>query len=93
MIVNFACRATSNFYRTGKTKEGWQKVGAVAQRKLDQLAAAKYLTDMGLPLGNKLEALHGDREGQHSIRINDQWRICFKWTDAGPTEVEITDYH
>ena len=65
----------------------------VAQRKLDQLNQAELITDLRAPPGNRLEALKGDRKGQHSIRINDQFRICFRWTDAGPEDVEITDYH
>ncbi|WP_409563273.1 type II toxin-antitoxin system RelE/ParE family toxin [Hyphomicrobium sp. B1] len=79
-------------YRTGKTRKGWQKVSAIAERTLGQLAAAKHLADMGVPPGNRLELLTGDREGQHSIRMHIRWRVCFKWTDAGPNEVEITDY-
>lgn len=65
----------------------------VALRKLRQVAAAESLDDLRVPPGNRLERLKGDRSGQHSIRINDQWRICFVWTDAGPEEVEIVDYH
>jgi proteic killer suppression protein len=65
----------------------------VAQRKLDQLAAVTRVDALRLPPGNRLEALRGDRKGQHSIRINDQYRVCFVWTDAGPEQVEITDYH
>ncbi|MDR6497516.1 proteic killer suppression protein [Burkholderia ambifaria] len=57
------------------------------------VAAAKELRDLRAPPGNRLEALHGDREGRHGIRINDQWRICFEWTDDGPANVEIVDYH
>jgi proteic killer suppression protein len=65
----------------------------VARRKLRYLNAAAKLEDLRAPPGNRLEALKGDRAGQHSIRINDQFRVCFKWTSEGPTEVEITDYH
>jgi toxin HigB-1 len=65
----------------------------VARRKLRYLNAATLLEDLKAPPGNRLEALKGDRAGQHSIRINDQFRVCFKWTAEGPTEVEITDYH
>ncbi len=61
-------------------------------RKLRQVGSAEVLDDLRVPPGNRLEALKGDRAGQHSIRINDQWRICFIWTDAGPEEVEIVDY-
>lgn len=62
-------------------------------RKLAMLEAASSLEDLRSPPGNKLEALSGDRAGQHSIRINDQWRVCFVWTDAGPEAVEVVDYH
>ena len=65
----------------------------VARRKLRQLEIAGRLDDLRVPPGNHLEALKGDRAGQYSIRINDQWRICFCWTDAGAEKVEITDYH
>jgi toxin HigB-1 len=65
----------------------------IALRKLLILDAAMNLNDLRVPPGNRLEKLKGDRAGQHSIRVNDQWRICFKWTDSGPTEVEIVDYH
>lgn len=65
----------------------------MAERKLAQLDAAQTLDFLRAPPGNRLEALKGDRAGQYSIRINDQWRICFVWTDTGPAEVEIVDYH
>lgn len=64
-----------------------------ALRKLSMLNAAHAIQDMRSPPANRLEKLSGDRRGQHSIRINDQWRICFVWTDAGPTDVEFSDYH
>ena len=64
-----------------------------ALRKLTMLDAAEVLDDLRVPPGNKLEALKGDRKGQHSIRVNDQWRICFRWTKGGPEHVEIIDYH
>jgi proteic killer suppression protein len=64
-----------------------------ALRKLRMLNNAKLLRDLTVPPNNRLEALRGDRAGQHSIRINDQWRICFRWTDGGPSDVEIVDYH
>jgi proteic killer suppression protein len=66
---------------------------AVARRKLGMLDAAVSLNSLMVPPGNRLEALKGNRKGQHSIRINDQWRICFRWTEVGPEEVEIVDYH
>ncbi|MDL5157610.1 type II toxin-antitoxin system RelE/ParE family toxin [Actinomycetospora termitidis] len=68
-------------------------VQKVAQRKLALLEFAKTLDDLRVPPGNRLEKLRGDREGQHSIRINDQWRLCFRWTPKGPAEVELVDYH
>ena len=71
----------------------FRNIAVVALRKLDYLNAAAALADLRAPPGNRLEALHGDRAGQHSIRVNDQWRVCFVWTDAGPAEVEICDYH
>lgn len=66
---------------------------AVARRKLVQLNAAASLGDLAVPPGNRLESLRGDLRGRHSIRINDQWRLVFRWTDAGPEDVEIIDYH
>jgi toxin HigB-1 len=68
-------------------------IHTVASRKLQYLNAAAILDDLKVPPGNKLHALSDDRKGQHAISINDQYRICFRWTDAGPVEVEITDYH
>lgn len=65
----------------------------VAARKLDQIDSVTALTELKIPPGNNLEALSGNRKGQHSIRINDQYRICFMWTDSGPDQVEIVDYH
>ena len=67
----------------------WQ----VTARKLDQLDSVVSLNELGMPPGNRLEALSGDRKGQHSIRVNEQYRICFVWTDLGPDEVEVVDYH
>jgi len=71
----------------------WRNIESTAQRKLGMLAAAVELRDLMSPPGNRLEALKGDRSGQHSVRINDQWRVCFVWTDAGAESVEIVDYH
>jgi proteic killer suppression protein len=68
-------------------------VAKVAKRKLDMLNAAAVLSGMRAPPGNRLEPLSGDRAGQHSIRVNDKWRVCFVWTPLGPTQVEIVDYH
>ena len=69
------------------------RIERAALRKLAMLDAAETLNDLRVPPGNRLEALRGDRVGQHSIRINQQWRICFTWTDAGPQGVQIVDYH
>ena len=69
------------------------RIHRVALRKLRQVGSAESLEDLRVPPGNRLEALKGDRVGQHSIRINDEWRICFVWTAAGPEEVQIVDYH
>ena len=66
---------------------------SLAVRKLDQLDSVESLSELNIPPGNKLELLKGEREGQHSIRINDQYRICFRWTDSGPADVQIIDYH
>ena len=68
-------------------------IEAVARRKLRQLEIASRLEDLRVPPGNRLEALKGRRSGQYSIRVNDQWRVCFRWSDAGADEVEIVDYH
>ena len=70
-----------------------QSIWRVAQRKLDQLNAVMRFDALRVPPGNQLEALKGNQAGQHSIRINDQYRVCFIWTDSGPERVEITDYH
>jgi len=69
------------------------QIFAVARRKLEALEAAEQIDDLRVPPGNRLEALAKDRKGQHSIRINDQWRVCFRWTKEGPVNVEIVDYH
>ena len=78
----------------GESPKGFpSSILKVARRKLKMLDAAVVLTDLRVPPGNHLEALSGDRKGQHSIRINDQWRICFVWAAEGPADVEIVDYH
>ena len=69
------------------------KLWRVASRKLDQLDSAEHVKDLKIPPGNRMESLSGDRRGQHSIRINEQYRICFTWSDGGPYDVEIVDYH
>lgn len=92
MIQSFKCKDTLAVYE-GKSPRRFKAFLAVAERKLSQLDAAQTLDFMKAPPGNHLEALKGDRKGQHSVRINDQWRICFVWTDNGPLDVEIVDYH
>ena len=79
-------------YEGGKPRK-FRAIASVADRKLTQLDAAQTLDFLKAPPGNRLEALKGDRRGQHSIRVNDQWRLCFVWTEVGPVEVEIVDYH
>jgi len=92
MVKGFRCADTQALFETGKSKR-FSNVATVATRKLAQLDAANTLEFLRSPPGNRLEALAGDREGQHSIRINDQFRLCFRWTTEGPTDVEIVDYH
>lgn len=92
MILNFACTDTEALFGTGRSKR-WGNILNVATRKLAMLNAAAGLRDLKSPPGNMLEALLGNRAGQYSIRINDQFRICFVWTDTGPKNVEIVDYH
>lgn len=91
-IQSFKDEDTEELYQTGKSRT-FGNITNVALRKLDMLHAAGDLKDLRSPPGNRLEALAGSRAGQHSIRINDQWRVCFVWTQAGPTNVEIVDYH
>ncbi len=92
MIKSFGCKETQKLFSGGKTRKfsGFQ---SQAERKLQILNGAETLDDLKSPPGNKLEALSGDRYGQYSIRINNQWRLCFRWTDDGPENVEIIDYH
>ena len=92
MIKSFKCEDTRKLFETGKSAR-FSSIVKVATRKLAQLEAAATLEFLRSPPGNRLEALKGGREGQHSIRVNDQWRICFRWTAAGPEDVEIVDYH
>ena len=92
MIKSFRSRETDQLHGRQRVKR-FRAFERVAQRKLRQLDIAAELRDLRSPPGNHLEALKGDREGQHSIRINDQWRLCFVWTQAGPGGVEIVDYH
>jgi proteic killer suppression protein len=91
-IRSFRCDDTEALYK-GLHPKRFRNIEAVAERKLQMLDAAEELKDLRSPPGNRLEALTGDRAGQHSIRINDQWRVCFVWTATGPEGVEIADYH
>ena len=92
MIKSFACADTEALSK-GERVRRFLSIAAVAQRKLRQLQIAGRLNDLRIPPGNRLESLVGDRKGEHSIRVNDQWRICFRWTDAGVEDVEIVDCH
>ena len=92
MIVSFKCLDTQALFTTGKSRR-FANIKIVAERKLTQLHAAVTLESLRAPPGNHLEALVGNRRGQHSIRVNDQWRVCFVWTDEGVKDVEIVDYH
>ena len=92
MIQSFKDAESKKLYETGNSRR-WASIQSVALRKLDQIEAAVNLANLRVPPGNCLEPLKGERLGQHSIRINDQYRICFVWKDDGAHEVEITDYH
>jgi proteic killer suppression protein len=92
VIRSFACAETEALAR-GERVRRFVNVASVARRKLRQLEVSARLDDLKVPPGNRLEALKGDRSGQYSIRINDQWRVCFRWTSAGAEDVEIVDYH
>jgi toxin HigB-1 len=91
VIKSFATKQTAEIWRTGRTRGS--PPGSVARRKLAMLDAAGNLEDLRIPPGNRLEKLKGDRHGQYSMRINDQYRICFLWRDHDAYDVEITDYH
>ena len=92
MIKTFKCADTQALSKGERVKR-FGNISTVARRKLRQLEIAARLDDLRVPPGNRLEALKGDRAGQHSIRINDQFRVCFRWTAAGTEDVEIVDYH
>ncbi len=91
MIRSFKCSDTEALSK-GDHVRRFVNIAKVARRKLRQLEIAGRLDDLKVPPGNRLEALKGSRSGQYSIRINDQWRVCFRWTDAGAEDVEIVDY-
>jgi proteic killer suppression protein len=97
MILSFKDTGTEDIYDGLNSKAARKtcprSLWSFAIRKLDHLNAVIQLRELASPPGNRLEALHGDRDGQHSIRINRQYRICFNWTESGPMNVEITDYH
>jgi proteic killer suppression protein len=93
VIRSFRDSATERLWSRQRAKGIDRKIERTALRKLVMLDAAETLDDLRVPPGNRLEALKGDRAGQHSIRINQQWRICFVWTAAGPDDVDIVDYH
>jgi proteic killer suppression protein len=97
MIQSFKHAGTEDIFNGRRTQAARrtcpQSLWKIAIRKLDQLDSVTALPELQIPPGNRLEALKGDRQGQHSIRINDQYRLCFRWTEPGPAEVEIVDYH
>ncbi|MBL6995778.1 type II toxin-antitoxin system RelE/ParE family toxin [Desulfobacula sp.] len=92
MIITFKCADTEALANLKRVKR-FVNIEAVARRKLRQLQIANRLEDLRVPPGNRLEALKGNRAGQYSIRVNDQFRVCFRWTVAGAEDVEIVDYH
>lgn len=92
MIQSFKCKDTQAMF-AGQTVARFANIRSVAERKLQMLNRAICLDDLRVPPNNRLEALTRDRKGQHSIRINDQWRVCFAWVDGHARDVEIVDYH
>jgi proteic killer suppression protein len=92
VIKTFKC-ADTEALAEGRRVRRWANIESVARRKLRQLQIAGRIDDLRVPPGNRLEALRGDRAGQHSIRVNDQFRVCFRWTAAGAEDAEIVDYH
>ena len=93
MIKTFKCKETEKIFKGKTSTKLPQDIQNIARRKLRMISAACNLNDLRIPPGNKLESLSGDRKGQHSIRINDQYRICFVWQVDDSFDVEITDYH
>ncbi len=93
MIQDFRCKETEKIWKGKSSRRLPMGIQRIALRKLTQLSAAAVLDDLRVPPGNRLEPLKGARAGQHSIRINDQWRVCFIWNDGHAHEVEIVDYH
>lgn len=97
MILSFRDAASEDLFNGRDSKAARRRLPrtlwSIASRKLDAVDQADELADLKVPPGNRLEALRGDRAGQHSIRINDQYRICVHWTEAGPSDVEVVDHH
>ncbi len=93
VIISFRSEATAQIHQGQKTPDLPADIQKTALRKLQQLDLARKLDDLRIPPGNRLEPLKGDRQGQHSIRINDKYRLCFVWTDNGVEDAEIVDYH
>ena len=93
LIISFADRRSERFFVSEGCPPEWLAIRNVLVRKLTQLHSAEHVTDLALPPGNRLEKLGGDRAGQWSLRVNDQWRICFEWHENGPERVQIVDYH
>lgn len=93
MIKTFADKGTERLFSGRRSRKLPYDIQARAERKLQGLDAAAALSDLNRPPSNRLEALKGDRQGQHSIRINRQWRVCFRWEDGDAYEVEVVDYH
>ena len=93
MIISFKCKETEKLFHLEKSKKLPTSIQKVALRKLEMLSYAAELRDLQVPPANRLEALKGNRKGQHSIRINNQWRICFVWDNGHANNVEIVDYH
>jgi proteic killer suppression protein len=93
VIKSFLCRETERLFNGRFSRKLPQSIQRTAARKLEMLAAASMLESLRVPPSNRLEQLKGDRAGQHSIRVNDQWRICFRWQDGDAYDVEIVDYH
>ena len=94
-IRSFGDARVERFFLEGKLprRVGWVSVARIVRRKLDMLHYAERLSDLAAPPGNRLEALHGNLRGRHSIRVNDQWRVVFRWTAGGPDQVDVRDYH
>jgi proteic killer suppression protein len=94
-IQSFADKETEEFFKSGSLRKstGWKSLATIAARKLDMLHYAASLLDLRSPPGNQLEKLRGNLREMYSVRINDQWRIIFRWTEAGPMDVRIIDYH